>query len=940
MCERILEGRKRKPKNEEDEAMGFGDFGGYFEAKKSKLVEQYMQTAETTNSKSNIFKGVAIFVNGLTNPNAAELKKLMAEHGGMYHGYQMSTTTHIIASNLAYAKTKNLGSVPIVKASWITDSINLNKLLDYKRYILFSNQSAAQPRLNFPVLQDVKISKEENVVDNNLSSLTVKKENTSVRLDSSSKKNVNELSSNEGSSRISKTASDPEFLEEFFNNSRLHLIATMGAEFKQLMSQLRAKSDGKFIGKEQLLSKGKVDSKRLYSSVVMHIDMDCFFVSVGLRNRPELRGQPVAVTHARNGQISTYRPGRSTEIAMNLERAPENIVEKISNLDSHSSMSEIACCSYEARKCGIKNGMFLGTAVKMCPGLRTIQYDFQGYKEVASILYETVASYTLDIEAVSCDEMYVDVTKLLNETGLTVNQFATHLRSEIMDKTGCPCSTGFGANKLQARLATKKAKPNGQFYLEVDDVEAYFSDIPLGDLPGVGRATLGKLKSLGFHTCGDVQAAPLSLLRSELGQKIGETILEQSRGIDKKPLNFNHERKSVSAEVNYGIRFKTQEECYKFLQSLSQEVFNRLNDIGMRAKCLTLKLMVRAADAPVETAKFLGHGICDSLSKSTPTNITDVKTVFREVKQLYDKFDVPFVDLRGVGIQLSKLEKTGPTNAVMKNFLNQTSVKVEDKSGKDCVVRAPDTVEMNSMQENMKTRPQKQEKRKESPREQNNNASKNKETKSKRGRPPGSKSKSKNNTKSSPSPLLDRYLKNMGTPVKLQKCQNIDLEVLYELPEELRHEIMKEYNINRGTVEMQKKQEKTAKKDTKVEIAKEPSSETTRATSVNSPKLKKNKLFEGLSMGELKRAVQSWLSSEQEPIKIDVELISKHFRQLAMDRRIEDLKIIFNFLHRNFTKMNCKWHEAYFSIVNSMQQGMVSRYGATLMVKRKFPCCW
>lgn len=95
------------------------------------------------------------------------------------------------------------------------------------------------------------------------------------------------------------------------------------------------------------------------------------------------------------------------------------------------------------------------------------------------------------------------------------------------------------------------------------------------------------------------QAAPLSLLQSELGQKAGEILQEQARGIDRKPLNYNHERKSVSAEVNYGIRFKTMEECNNFLQALSLEVFNRLNDVGMKAKSLTLKLMVRAADAPV-----------------------------------------------------------------------------------------------------------------------------------------------------------------------------------------------------------------------------------------------------------------------------------------------------------------------------------------------------
>lgn len=137
---------------------------------------------------------------------------------------------------------------------------------------------------------------------------------------------------------------------------------------------------------DKFFLQGNPDNKRYYSAVVMHIDMDCFFVSVGLRKRPELRGKPVAVTHARNSQISSNMPGRSIEIAMNLERAPENIVEKISNLDSHSSMSEIACCSYEARKYGIKNGMFLGSAVKLCPELKTIQYDFQVHKSLINLL--------------------------------------------------------------------------------------------------------------------------------------------------------------------------------------------------------------------------------------------------------------------------------------------------------------------------------------------------------------------------------------------------------------------------------------------------------------------------------------------------------------------------------------------------------------------------
>lgn len=188
--------------------------------------------------------------------------------------------------------------------------------------------------------------------------------------------------------------------------------------------------------------------------------------------------------------------------------------------------------------------------------------------------------------------------------------------------------------------------------------------------------------------------ASLSVIQNEIGQKVGETLKEQARGIDRRPLNFHHERKSVSAEVNYGIRFKTLEECHNFLQSLSNEVYNRLNDIGMRARCVTLKLLIRAADAPVviskniflqkklyficwqETAKFLGCGVCDSLTKSTSNVIiNDPQAIYREVKNLYDKLNPPFVDLRGIGIQLTKLGKNAPMNKAMSNFLKQATKK-------------------------------------------------------------------------------------------------------------------------------------------------------------------------------------------------------------------------------------------------------------------------
>lgn len=109
----------------------------------------------------------------------------------------------------------------------------------------------------------------------------------------------------------------------------------------------------------------------------MHIDMDCFFVSVGLRDRPDLKGKPVAVTHARTNKGNANNTDRQVEFSLYMQRLPEGATGKIEDLDNNCSLSEIASCSYEARKYGIKNGMFLGAALKLCPDLKTIPYNFE-----------------------------------------------------------------------------------------------------------------------------------------------------------------------------------------------------------------------------------------------------------------------------------------------------------------------------------------------------------------------------------------------------------------------------------------------------------------------------------------------------------------------------------------------------------------------------------
>ncbi|XP_061388767.1 DNA repair protein Rev1 [Musca vetustissima] len=676
---------------------GFDEWGGYMEAKITKLEEQFSAASDPFR-QSNLFNGISIFVNGLTNPSSDELKRIMMVHGGTYHHYQRSHTTFIVASNLPDVKVRNMDTSKIISPQWIVDCLKEKRILDYTKYLLYTNQKTSQPSISFAV----KKKKEEpdiSIVDpggRQVSSTT-----TTEAVDDSL-----EASTSANSSGVARTAVDPKFLSEFFNNSRLHHIATLGAGFKQYISDLRdQKTDTEFPARMQLkhkLMKNNVPEIEIFKegspkSYIMHIDMDCFFVSVGLRNNPHLRGQPVAVTHSKGGSAAAEVPvhpnaDRKVEMELFAKRFEQQLHNNVlsdkvrGGFENKMSLSEIASASYEARAKGIHNGMFVGQALKLCPELKTLPYDFEGYREVAFTLYNTIAQYTLNIEAVSCDEMFVDLTDVLSELKVDVMDFVNAIRDEIKTKTQCPCSAGVGANKLQARMATKKAKPDGQFFLQSENVESYMAEIPIKELPGVGSSTTYTLKDANLVTCGDLQKVSLVRIQVLVGKKFGETLYQFCRGQDQRGLTYGQIRKSVSAEVNYGIRFKTYDELETFLKQLCEEVHQRLLNIKRKTKCITLKLMVRAKEAPVETSKFMGHGVCDHITKSVSLSeyCDDLNIITRNILNTMKALDLPPHELRGIGIQLSKLDEPNsepekPKENRIMNMFSKVKEKQKDK---------------------------------------------------------------------------------------------------------------------------------------------------------------------------------------------------------------------------------------------------------------------
>ncbi|XP_031439288.1 DNA repair protein REV1 isoform X3 [Clupea harengus] len=498
---------------------------------------------------------------------------------------------------------------------------------------------------------------------------------------------------------VARGGAEGGIISEFYSYSRLHHISTWRSEFAEYVTSLqcrkRTAGGAVFSGKEKLKrlraqrSSGvsSMPAPQVRQSCILHVDMDCFFVSVGIRHRPDLKGKPVAVTSNRGPGRVAQRPGTNPQLEfqyyqqkrnrhqtgeprpdktdgdLEMTPSPEDISEHchgngVAQDQASLSMAEIASCSYEARQAGVKNGMCFGQAKKLCPELKAVPYDFQAYKEVALAMFETLASYTHHIEALSCDEALVDATALLAEVGVTPDELASAIRADVMEKTGCSASVGMGSNILLARMATRRAKPNGQYLLRSEEVDDFIRDQSVTSLPGVGRSMGSKLASLGVSSCGDLQQVSMARLQREFGPRTGQTLFRFCRGLDDRPVRSEKERKSVSAEMNYNIRFTKVEEAESFLNNLSMEVQKRLQGAGLKGRRVTLKVMMRKPGAPVEPAKYGGHGICDNLARSvTLGQATDSgKLIAQEAIKLFHAMRLDVTDMRGVGLQVQLLD--------------------------------------------------------------------------------------------------------------------------------------------------------------------------------------------------------------------------------------------------------------------------------------------
>ena len=273
-------------------------------------------------------------------------------------------------------------------------------------------------------------------------------------------------------------------------------------------------------------------------------------------------------------------------------------------------------------------------------------YEFEKYSAVALRVYSIMHDLTPHVMGVSVDEAYLDVTALVGDprgggpaggdgsretaTSLylhenekqhrgTAREVAETLRARIFDETGCVASVGIGPNRLIARLATMRAKPDGVFQVTREDAEAYVASLPVRELPGVGRGALEKLsaelrlpneKDVPAVACRDVLRVPSDRLQRALGRKSALSLRDACRGIDRRDWVSRPPRKSVGAQVTWGVRFDEAREVVAFAAKLAGEVAARARKLKVKGRCLTVKVLRAVANVPDGMMKgSVGHGV-------------------------------------------------------------------------------------------------------------------------------------------------------------------------------------------------------------------------------------------------------------------------------------------------------------------------------------------
>ncbi len=346
--------------------------------------------------------------------------------------------------------------------------------------------------------------------------------------------------------------------------------------------------------------------------LVAHVDMDSFFVSCERLVNPALRGKPVIVG------------GRKGERGV------------------------VCSASYEARPFGVKSGMPLLTAQKLCPQAIFVPGEYKLYSKYSRKVYALLRRIAPVVEYASIDEFYLDFTGCEALFGGDRGRMAQRVKGAILERTKLTCSVAIASNKYVAKIAGKTVKPSsgsktGWIVVPEGEEQAFLNPLPIERLHGAGEKTQPRLKQLGIHQIGDLLKAPRKLLEETFGVSAGHWLWEAARGVDDSPVAPFHPSKSVGHETTFDHDISDPLQIRQTLAWLSEKSCYRLRRLGKKARTVTLKLRFENFQT-LTRARTLGATHDDAV-------------VLLTAEELLNEEDLRGRKIRLLGVSLSKFEQ-------------------------------------------------------------------------------------------------------------------------------------------------------------------------------------------------------------------------------------------------------------------------------------------
>ncbi|MEW5894263.1 MAG: DNA polymerase IV [Candidatus Omnitrophota bacterium] len=344
------------------------------------------------------------------------------------------------------------------------------------------------------------------------------------------------------------------------------------------------------------------------AQIIFHIDLDAFFASVEQRDNPSLAGKPVIV-----GADPKGGKGRGV----------------------------VSTCSYEARKFGIRSAMPISQAYQRCPHGIFLPPDMDRYHKASEAVFNILKEFSPDIEPVSCDEAFLDMTGSCHLFG-TPKTAGTEMKRRIRTRTGLTASVGIAPIKMAAKIASDYCKPDGLLEILPDKVLKFLHPLSINSLWGVGPKTGEALKRMGVMTIGELAAYDRRALNAAFGVH-GDHLHLLANGIDDRPVEWCDDVKSVSHEETFDQDTYDQRLIFDTLLQLSEKVSARLRSQGLKGRLLTLKVRFSGFQTYSHSFRF-----------SERTNHADV--IFKKSKDLFIIHCASKEAVRLVGVRMSNFD--------------------------------------------------------------------------------------------------------------------------------------------------------------------------------------------------------------------------------------------------------------------------------------------